>query len=286
MANVKISELPAAAALTGTEQIPLVQSGGTDRTTAQAIADLAGVSQTDVLMSTLARVGYAHAPDPGGGGGMVAVGLTAQNAASGGGAGPPTPDGSTALKSVLSQLVNVTSSSADLTAGYQFPGILVFRATTGNLGGFVFKCRLGITTNPGGQRYAIGLAASSLGQTDDPSTLINCFLLGKDAADANLSVMHNDGSGTATKVSIGPTLASLLGKLLDVTLSCDAAGTMSWEVMVVDDGTTYSGTVSTNVPATNAAMAAYYYVNSGLGSATDTETLLSKVFVAAAAPRT
>jgi len=38
----KISELPAAAALTGTEEIPLVQSATTKKTTAQDIADLGG----------------------------------------------------------------------------------------------------------------------------------------------------------------------------------------------------------------------------------------------------
>ena len=41
MADLKISELPAAAALTGTELVPAVQGGDTVRTTAQAIADLA-----------------------------------------------------------------------------------------------------------------------------------------------------------------------------------------------------------------------------------------------------
>lgn len=42
MANVKISELGAAAALDGTEEIPVVQSGETVRTTTQDIADLGG----------------------------------------------------------------------------------------------------------------------------------------------------------------------------------------------------------------------------------------------------
>jgi hypothetical protein len=42
MANVKISELSSASSLTGTEIIPLVQSGSTVKTTAQDIADLAG----------------------------------------------------------------------------------------------------------------------------------------------------------------------------------------------------------------------------------------------------
>jgi hypothetical protein len=42
MSNVKISELSAAATLDGTEEVPIVQSSSTVRTTAQAIADLGG----------------------------------------------------------------------------------------------------------------------------------------------------------------------------------------------------------------------------------------------------
>ena len=41
MANIKISELSSSLSLTGTEIIPLVQSGSTVKTTAQAIANLA-----------------------------------------------------------------------------------------------------------------------------------------------------------------------------------------------------------------------------------------------------
>jgi hypothetical protein len=50
MANVKISQLTSASTLTGTEVIPLVQSGSTVKTTAQDIADLAGgVSYTSYV---------------------------------------------------------------------------------------------------------------------------------------------------------------------------------------------------------------------------------------------
>lgn len=44
MANTKISNLPAAAALAGTEPVPVVQAGVTSRTTAQDIANLAPAS--------------------------------------------------------------------------------------------------------------------------------------------------------------------------------------------------------------------------------------------------
>jgi len=51
MADVKISDLTSAAALDGTELVPVVQNGSTVQTTAQDIADLGGgggASYTDV----------------------------------------------------------------------------------------------------------------------------------------------------------------------------------------------------------------------------------------------
>ena len=52
MANTKISNLPSAGALAGTEPLPIVQGGATKQTTVQDIADLAGGNQTlnDVLV--------------------------------------------------------------------------------------------------------------------------------------------------------------------------------------------------------------------------------------------
>lgn len=42
MADIKISELTSAAALDGTEELPIVQNGATVKATAQDIADLGG----------------------------------------------------------------------------------------------------------------------------------------------------------------------------------------------------------------------------------------------------
>ena len=52
MANTKISNLPSAGALAGTEPLPIVQGGATKKTTVQDIANLAGGNQTlnDVLV--------------------------------------------------------------------------------------------------------------------------------------------------------------------------------------------------------------------------------------------
>lgn len=58
MANQKISELTSAGALTGTEVLPIVQSGTTVKTTAQDIADLA--SSTPLYSTTTINISSAQ----------------------------------------------------------------------------------------------------------------------------------------------------------------------------------------------------------------------------------
>lgn len=67
MANVKISTLPGAAALTGAEEVPAVQSAATVKTTAQAIADIAitaVVAGAPTSLNTLDELAAAINDDP------------------------------------------------------------------------------------------------------------------------------------------------------------------------------------------------------------------------------
>ena len=61
MANVKISELGSAATLTGTEALPIVQSGSTLQTTVQDIADLAGGGGGNIALPNFATAQIINA---------------------------------------------------------------------------------------------------------------------------------------------------------------------------------------------------------------------------------
>lgn len=53
-------------------------------------------------------------------------------------------------------------------------------------------------------RMFVGVRASVAAPANaDPSTFINCIGIGNDSGDTNLSIIHNDGSGTATKIDLG-----------------------------------------------------------------------------------
>ena len=60
-----------------------------------------------------------------------------------------------------------------------------------------------------GHRFFVGLYPASSAPTDvDPSGLLNLVGVGYDSADSQFYVMHNDGSGSATKIALSGTAAN------------------------------------------------------------------------------
>mgnify|MGYP000365593319 CR=1 FL=1 len=68
---------------------------------------------------------------------------------------------------------------------------------------FYYRTEIGVNLT-GGAALFFGLDSTmaDLGNVD-PSTLLNCVGIGKDASDTNLHVIHNDGTGVATKIDLG-----------------------------------------------------------------------------------
>jgi hypothetical protein len=133
-------------------------------------------------------------------------------------------------------------------------------------GGFRFICDFNIsdTSYSAGCQQFYGLA----GQTTDlnygtasnilVSTLINIIGIGSENGDANLSVFHNDATGTATKVDLGVgfpanrTVGAISTTVYSIQLYNEPASTdVKYEVKNNETGSVSSGTVSTNLPLTS-----------------------------------
>jgi hypothetical protein len=133
-------------------------------------------------------------------------------------------------------------------------------------GGFRFICDFNIsdTSYSAGCQQFYGLA----GQTTDlnygtasnilVSTLINIIGIGSENGDANLSVFHNDATGTATKVDLGVnfpanrTVGAISTTVYSIKLYNECMSTdVKYEVKNNETGSVASGTVSTNLPLTS-----------------------------------
>jgi hypothetical protein len=87
-----------------------------------------------------------------------------------------------------------------------------------------------------------------------PSTEVNWFGIGYDVADTNIQVMHNDGSGTATKVDTGMAKPTARDTLYDLYIRQTTAGSVDVTLTRLNDGVSFSTTISTNLPATGALL--------------------------------
>jgi hypothetical protein len=133
-------------------------------------------------------------------------------------------------------------------------------------GGFRFVCDFNIsdTAFSAGCQQFYGLA----GQITDlaygtatgilVSTLINTIGVGSEVGDTNLSVFHNDASGTATKVGLGVnfpanrTVGAISTTVYSIELYNEPSSTdVKYEVINNETGAIASGTISTNLPLTS-----------------------------------
>lgn len=250
MPNAKISELSAAAALTGTELIELVQSGDNVRGTTQAVANLASSLIPANPLSLDSQFTAFRFDQSTGNFSFLGVGTSMGTT---GTESIPVRDANSLLGS-LSRL-RVVSAAGQVAARWFLNKYGMVRAVDGiaDGGGFSTTLLFGVE-NAGaaaGQKAFFGLWAGSSQplQGAEASATPNCLGVGKDSGDTNLYFLHNDDGATATKFDTGLTWASLDGKVLQLKISCGKTGTpvaITFRVIDTDVEVTYSA--SSNLP--------------------------------------
>lgn len=128
-------------------------------------------------------------------------------------------------------------------------------------GGFRFACEVYISdiAYGAGCRQFYGM----MGQTTDMTytdtitvaSMLNVVGVGSDAADTNLQVFHNDGTGTCTKINLGANFPAnrTAGAALTTTYSIElynanAGSTVIYKVTNNETGSVAEGTISTDLP--------------------------------------
>jgi hypothetical protein len=133
------------------------------------------------------------------------------------------------------------------------------------LGGFHYICRwapaTGVTVAT--HRAFAGLIAAVSVPTDiENSTRTNVVGMGWDAADTNIQIMHNDGSGACTKIDLGasfPVPTTDRDNVYELALFSPPGTTQSvkYRVRNLKTGAEATGTITTNLPPTTTALNPY-----------------------------
>lgn len=117
-------------------------------------------------------------------------------------------------------------------------------------------------------RFFMGMGDTGAPSDVDPSSQTSIVGVGWDAADANMQFMHNDGSGTATKVDLGSSFAKpstdrSVTYRLRLFAPPGTTRTLSYEVTELESGAVASGTVTTNLPAASSYITPKMYASVG-----------------------
>lgn len=187
--------------------------------------------------------------------------------------------GATATVTGTLTLVNCTSSNlftssprvgvvSAATAGANAAlasALCFWRGNSSGLGGFYLRVRGGIETFQATSRMFMGLySATSIGNVD-PSTLLNMVGIGFDSGDTTMSIMTNDGTGAATKTSLGAGFPTTGGQdLYELILSAEPNGTtINYRVERLNGGNVATGTLTTNLPTNTSFLALHMWYNNG-----------------------
>ena len=166
----------------------------------------------------------------------------------------------------------ITTASTTAVAGIR-GGALQFTlgGPSAGLGGFHLVWRWGPATGVtnASHRAFVGMRNTTAAPTDiNPSTQTNICGMGYDSADTNIQFMHNDGTGTATKIDLGagfPKPNADLTSVYELALFARPGTTQSlgYEVTNLVSGAVASGTVTTDLPSTTALINPFSYMSVG-----------------------
>jgi hypothetical protein len=154
------------------------------------------------------------------------------------------------------RLGHVSAATAGSAAGTRGNQLGWWRGNAAGLGGFHYVARVGVSSaaTVADQTYFAGMygSAAAMAGNVQASSLTNIIGLAKDGADANAQFMHNDGSGTATKIDLGANFPgnTLSTDVYEVQIYCKPnSASVHYSVLRVNTGDFTEGEITSNLPA-------------------------------------
>lgn len=192
-------------------------------------------------------------------------------------AGAVSPADTTPPVTAIVRMSFATAASAGASAGFRYTVAYLYRGSDTSSGGFYWRCVWSPqdAATVAQRRCFVGLigGTGAFGNVN-PSSKTDVFGVGADSGDADLSIIHNDGSGTATKIALTGFDQADTAAVYDALLWC-AAGDSALRYKVIRHKaggapTTIEGSVSGEIPAATTLLTHYVWVNNGSTAAAAT----------------
>jgi hypothetical protein len=218
------------------------------------------------LMPSIGSVRYAYASAIGSSTVLSTFGLTLTQV---GTAGSSTPSFDSIYNSIRKANYSITIPSTSAVVSVRTSGSNYGRGAVPNAGGFyqvfTFGCASGMSNLS--KRLFCGMRAGSATSDVSPTTLTDIIGVGFDSGDSNFSFIHNDSSGTATKVDLGvnfpvPTVDAVNAYSV-LLFSYPNGDDIYYEFKDIVNGNTISGSVNTDIPSQSTALLSYLYASVG-----------------------
>jgi len=163
----------------------------------------------------------------------------------------PTPANTNAITQVSrTQYLSVATNQAG--TGPRDAIVKLHRGSNPGQGGFFWNMRFATPVTVATTRAFFGVtsATGAFNAAANPSTQLNLIGVGLDDTDTNYQIMHNDGSGTATRVNTS--MAFNNTDWFDFFLFCAPnTSTVGYRLLNLITGASFEGTISTDMPAQN-----------------------------------
>lgn len=158
--------------------------------------------------------------------------------------------------------------------------MFVFRGNASNVGGWYWKLNGYFESVAVTSKVMLGFmtesAAGSLAASSVPSNQVDCCFFGFDNGDTNWQFMHNDASGTCTKVDLGSNFpAQTIDRVYSWEISCPGNdGNITYTMTRQDTGAVATGTVSTNLPTNTTGIEPFHYVQGNTAASASAATTI------------
>lgn len=164
----------------------------------------------------------------------------------------------------------VSAATAGTSCGTRHSVLQWAVSTDPALGGWTFSARFGISDAAAvaNARMFVGLtgvASAGVLPNANPSAALNLIGVGADTGDTTLRIMHNDASGTATRIDLGASFPCNTRNtdLYQLVLTCNADLSVTYKVTNLTTAAVVQGNLATDLPMPLQLLAPQLWRNNG-----------------------